>query len=765
MRKTITSLKKVCVLATALLFTGWASAATYTAISSGAWSSAAVWSGGSAPGTSLGLLDQVIINSGVTVTLDQDVDFDLGASLQVDGTLQSGSNTNMLTMTLANISGTGNISLSRLSFGTAGTMTFSGTANVDRMWTSAASLQLASQFTLNDSLYLDAGTLNMGTGSNFTFAAGSVLRVDNGTFTASAGTFNSGNAYIVRYVGSSKSIGLELSGNAISDVWVDLDDNSQSLSVTGNTVIHGNIHHNMGSIDLNGGSLSIMGNYSAANGAMFEGSSSSNLTFNTNSAVSSAIVFDSGSDDLNNLVINTGGSNNVNFASDLTLHGTLTLESGHMGWNSGTLTMSTGSTITRIDGQLAASGGSFDGSNSYNVNYQSSASVSSDLELTGSGLNNVSMDMDNGQDSVKVMNDLNIAGELNMSNGGMGMNGHDLTLNGSLSTTSEGWFSGDDNSDFTFNTNSLAGDTIWFNQNNNHVGDIVINADDNSDLMIGNDVMVENMTMSSGGAHIWDNTLWVASTGTITGASEDRYVMIDGHGNLAMNLQVSAPYMMYPVGTTDSYSPMSLQQTSGAAGYFMVSTENGVWSLGTSGDDYTMSQSMVNRTWHVASQNAQQFNLNLMAMWSQEMEVNSFDRDNAYLMHYTNGNWDYASQSASAAVAVGTMYSIERTGVTSLSPFAVADMDASLKIDENTELISSVYPNPVKTTLNCEIALDENTTAQVIDPTGKVVMTRQIAATGSPMLYTIDFTNYTNGVYFVNFTNGNGTASYRVVKN
>ena len=759
-------MKKVCALATALLFTGWASAATYTAVSSGSWSSTAVWSGGNAPGSSLGLLDQVIINSGVTVTLDQDVEFDLGASLQVNGTLQSGSNTNMLTMTLGNISGSGNISLSRLSFGTGGTMTFAGTANVDRMWTSATSLQLASQFTLNDSLYLDAGTLNLGTGSNFSFASNSVLRVDDGTFTASAGTFNSGNSYIVRYVGSNKTIGLELSGNAISDVWIDLDDNTQSLSITGNTVIHGNIHHNSGSIDLNGGSLSIMGNYTASNGAMFEGSSSSNLTFNSNSSISSAIVFDSSSDDLNNLVINTTGSNNVNFASDLTIHGTLTLESGHMSWNSGTLTMATGSTITRVDGQLTASGGNFDGTNSHNVNYEGSSSTSSGLELTGSGLNNVSMNMDNSQDSLQVMNDLNISGSLDMTSGGMSMNGHDLTLNGDLSTTSDGWFSGNDNSDFTFNTNSLVGDTIWFNQNSYHVGDIVINADDNSDLMIGNDVMVQNMTMSTGGVHLWDNTLWVASTGTITGASEDRYVMIDGHGNLAMNLQVSAPYTMYPVGTTTDYSPMSLQQTTGAVGYFMVSTEDGVWSMGTSGDDFTtMGQSLVNRTWHVATQVSQQYSLNLMAMWSQGMEVNSFDRDNAYLMHYTNGNWDYASQSASAAVAVGTMYSIERTGVTSLSPFAVGDMGTSLKIDENTQLVSSVYPNPVRTTLNCEIALDENTTAQVIDPTGKVVMTNQIAATGSPMLYTIDFTNYTNGVYFVNFTNGKGTASYRVVKN
>lgn len=766
MKKTLTHFVGACTLFLAFVSSGNALAATYTAISSGVWSNSAIWSGGNAPGDNLGLTDQVIINNGVTVTLDDDVSFGFGSSLLVDGALISGSNNNMLTMVLANISGSGEINLKRLSFGTGGTMTFSGTADVEKMWTTAGSLQLASEFNLHDSLFLDAGTLNLASGSNFTMMTGSVLRIDDGIFSASQGVFNSGNAYEVHYVGSDKATGIELSGSAISDIYIDLDDNDQELSITGNVTWNGDVHHKTGIIRLNGGSLTLTGNYESESGAMFLGSTTSNLTISTSASLTDAIMFDADNSNLNDLTINlSGNDSHVNFGNNLTIHGTLWLQEGEMSQTGGTLTLAENSEIIVEDGDMTMGGGSLSATNSYSVSYTGSESRNSALELSGSGLSELMIDLENEDDSIAVMNDLTLDGALDLSSGGLGMNGHDLTLDGSLSTSYSAWISGDEESDMTFNTNSLINDTLWFNQESNHVGMITINADDNSDLMIGNDVMVEGMTMSTGGVRLWDNTLWFATTGSITGASEDRYVVIDGDGSLAMNVQVSAPYLMYPVGTESGYAPVSLQQNSGTARYIMVGTNDGVWTMGASGDDYTtMNQGMIDRTWNIQSENTSNLNMNVMAMWAEGMEVNSFDREDAFMMQYTS-SWDYASQTTAESTAAGDMWTFERENVTTPGMFAIADGSTTLKVKENLGLISAVYPNPVNTILTCEIALTGNTTAQVIDPTGKVILSEEIKGAGNAVSYAIDFSEYTNGVYFVNFENETGTASYRVVKN
>ena len=229
-----------------------------------------------------------------------------------------------------------------------------------------------------------------------------------------------------------------------------------------------------------------------------------------------------------------------------------------------------------------------------------------------------------------------------------------------------------------------------------------------------------------------------------------------------MNLQVSAPYAMYPVGTDEGYSPVSLQQNSGAVGYFRVNTMNGVWSGGTTGFDMAETQSVVDRTWDIQSVNGGAVDLNMMTMWSSEMEVNDFDRTDAYIMHYTAGSWDSESLSGDAAVTVGTMYQIERENITSLSPFAVGSGEVS-GINEVEAISAQIYPNPVQTVLNSVATFDEATTAQVVDITGNVLYTQNVDGTGT-LNHTIDFSAFPNGVYFVKYSNTKGTSSYRVVK-
>lgn len=760
MKTHFTRLLKNGAFAAFLLITGSVSAATYTAISSGAWSNASIWAGGVSPGSSISLLDNVVINAGATVTLDSDVQFSgLLTSLEVDGTLQSVSSDNyLLDMNSGVLSGTGTITLYKLRFGTTGTMTFSGTSSVDKLWNSSTTLNLVGQLSVNDSLFLDAGTFNLSTGGTLTFMSASVIRVDGGTMTASSGLLNNSNNYSVVYVGSNKTTGLELAGSGLTDVWVNLDDNTQILSIGGDVTIEGVLHHNQGMIGLNGASLTLMDDYMSQSGAIFIGSATSNLAIEGSSTLSSTLAFDASGADLNDLTINISDNNgNAHVSSNLSIHGSLMLEDGDFILTSGTLTMATGSEIVVTDGHMGNTGGSYDGTNAYDVTYTSTASTTSGLELTGSGLNDLAIEMDNASDSVQVMNTTTVNGELNLENGGMGLNGYDLVLEGSLATTSDGWLSGDDQSDLTFNTGTLD-DTLWTSATANSFGTVTINSDDASDLMVGNNLHAANIMMSTGGLHIWDNEIWLDPTGSITGADANRYVLIDGSGSLVMNVQVSAPYAMYPVGTDGGYAPVGLQQNSGTTGYFKVNSVNGVWSNGLTGTNMALTGSVVDRTWDISSVSGGSLNLNLMTMWQSAFELNGFDRTDSYIMHYTGGSWDAASQTGSAAVTVGSMFQLERTNITSLSPFAVRD-GAVTGIEENTEIVAGVYPNPVQDKLTCLMAFDETTSASVVDLKGTVLHTENVNGNHS-----IDFSAYPNGVYFVNYTNSKGTSSYRVIK-
>lgn len=759
MKTVLTRIFKNCMVVAFLGVTGSASAATYTAISSGLWSNSSIWVGGVSPGPSLGTLDNVIINAGANVMLDMDVEFSgILTSLEVNGSLESSSSDYSLDMTSGVLSGTGSLILHNFRFGSVATMTFTGTANVDKLWNNGLTFDVASDLVVNDSLFLDAGAMNLTTGS-LTFTSGLVIQVDNGTLSASGGLLNNGNAYSVAYIGTDKTTGIELAGSGLSDVWVELDDNMQELAIVGNVNIEGVMHHDLGRINLNGGTLTLMNDYVRTAGVAFFGSATSNLSIQHNSPLSSSLVFDADYDQLNDLTIDMADNGaSANIGSDLSISGELMLEDGDFYMSSGTLTMEPGSEIIVTDGHLLNSGGTFDGNNAYSVMYNGNASSTSGIELTGSGLNNLTIDMVNQSDAVELSNSVTVDGFLDLDTGGVDMSGYDFILDGSLSTTTQGWLGGHEDSDIEFNTASLLGDTLWFSSSAHEFRDFMINATDGSDLVIGNDLEVENLTMTTGGIHIRDNELRLSSTGMITGASENRYVLINGTGSLAQSIPISGPYTMFPVGTDEGYAPFGLQQNSGTAGYFKVHTHNLVWSNGTSGVDYANDQAVVSRTWDVESEDGGTLNLNAMAEWQDDFEVNGFDRNDAYIMHYDNSSWDAASQTPAAANPVGGMYRLERENITSDGPFAVGT-GQELNVNENGQIVADIYPNPVQTTLNSVAAFDEVTSAAVVDAVGNVLHTENVLGNHS-----FDFTTYPNGIYFVKYSNSHGTSSYRVVK-
>jgi len=139
------------------------------------------------------------------------------------------------------------------------------------------------------------------------------------------------------------------------------------------------------------------------------------------------------------------------------------------------------------------------------------------------------------------------------------------------------------------------------------------------------------------------------------------------------------------------------------------------------------------------------------------MEVNGFDRTQAYLSHYTSGAWD-VSPSLAAVSAGGSLYSMTRTGITSLSPFHVSGTtttNVASDISVNNRIILS--PNPTTGILNF-ITSEEVKNIEIYTTIGTVVKRSEISNNS------VSVTELPAGLYFVRFMDKNINTVQRFVK-
>jgi fibronectin-binding autotransporter adhesin len=207
---------KTCatVIAALLLISGQiVQGATRTASVTGNWSSTTTW-GGSAVPTSA---DAVVINSGVTVTVD-------GAAVCASVTINAASATNGIT-----ISGTNSLTVSGAITMNAAAAAVNSTLSVGAGTMTAASISIAGSPTSgrNTQLTLSTGTIDCSGSVTFsgtaaqarlTFSGAGVLFVGGalgtgGTFTASTGTVNY-DALAVQTIGLYTYYNLTLSGSS-----------------------------------------------------------------------------------------------------------------------------------------------------------------------------------------------------------------------------------------------------------------------------------------------------------------------------------------------------------------------------------------------------------------------------------------------------------------------------------------------------------------------------------------------------------------------
>jgi hypothetical protein len=725
-----------------------------TATTSGDWSNAATW-GGIAPGTTVTGQD-IDIPAGITVNLDVPVTFSgLLNTFMVNGTL---SGAQSLTIDQGSLSGAGTINVMMMTFNTLAGNSFTGTITANVLKNAGATLLLTSAVNVMDTLNLDAGSVVLNTGANLSPMANSTIRVNNGTLTVGGGVFNSAVNYNVMYVGGSKTTGIELATTMMQDLHVMLSDNAQVLTVANDVVVHGLTHLEMGSINLSGMTITMRGDFMAGMGAMITTNATSNVLIEGMSGLSSGLSFSAGSA-VNDLKVDlTGAGSGVMLMGPLNVAGNLRLNDGDLNLQAGsTLTMNAGSTIHVEDGMMNVGSGMFDGTASYNVEYMG-GSVTTGQELSGMGLNNLTIALMPATGVVTLAGDLTVNGVFNLTAGTLMLNGNDLMLNGTMNTNAMGWLSSTAMSDLHLNLDSSASDTLYFAPAGNVLSDLVINIAAGTPVVLGSPLEIAtSLNFMSGKINLHNSRLTIQSAAMITGFSDTRYVITAGLGKLEMNVNMASPYVVFPVGTVQNFSPASIQQTAlGSTGNFMVGVVNDVYAGGYTGASVVSTNSLITRTWFIDAASGVIINMNLKLGWMPATEVNGFNRASSYISHYTT-MWDSVAPAAAMMGSFGT-YEATRMGINNLntSAFSVMDKRVVSGVDELSEGTLALYPNPASDFITIENS-DANVRymIDVLDVTGKLVLKGE-SVQGKTSL---DVSSLDKGYYFIRATSADGNKS------
>ena len=824
------TLKGVCLTVLALGVSTFGHAAIFTANSSGDFNSPSTWTGGIVPPTMV-MLDQIVIPSGISVIMDEDIELSGAlAALDVDGQLTSSA---ALTLTLGNLSGTGNVVVDAMNVMVASTFNFTGDLTANTL-NSATGFQSSAIIVVNNSVTLVAGTFTVLSGGTFDLGANGTIFISGGMLAVgTGGSVALVNPYSVVYTGVSAVAGVELTGSGLRNVTVDVPTGS-SVTLASDLTLIGVLTLTNGRLVLAGNDLTLNGAIGASGNGTVSATNLSDISINSAGGTVGTLAFTGGLATVNNLIVNVGAGNQANISGTLTVNGTLQLNSGVLNFHNTDLTVdgaiigagqlsgNSGSDLTiesivgattaldfaaggrmvnnlsiavgngvavslasdlTVLGDLALSGGSdldlngrmftlgvggtLSGSGSFLSTVDGALTINATADISAlrvvGTIGNFTVNSVNG--SVALGADLVVEGLFYLQSGILVLNGRDLTVRDNIGAAGSGTISSSATSDISVSGATTPVGRLYFTEGANTVGTLNVAMFNNGQIAIGTDLHVANtLAFEAGRVNIGSNMLTIDGAGTITGQNSGTYVITEVDGSLERSITAGGSVVTtFPVGTEANYAPANISLATGStSGRVNVGVMEGVWSQGTTGTDLAIDQPLVDATWNVASSVATNLDLNLQVIWAASMEVNNFDRTASYISHHSNGAWDV--ESTSSATAEGSsFYSMARSGITVLSPFAVFDESTTTAINDVENAIAfGLYPNP--TSDNIVItepsAIIEALNMEIYNAAGQLVGNQRL----TDAVTTIPVNGLIPGNYLVRLYNSTINASQRFVK-
>ena len=107
------------------------------------------------------------------------------------------------------------------------------------------------------------------------------------------------------------------------------------------------------------------------------------------------------------------------------------------------------------------------------------------------------------------------------------------------------------------------------------------------------------------------------------------------------------------------------------------------------------------------------------------------------------------------------MFEVERTGITSLSPFAVFDESTSTGINTVNALKLEVYPNPATNVFFVTYDSPQQASIELLDLRGRVI---ERNVTNGSNRTEINISDLPNGMYMLRIVSDNATTTKQVIK-
>ncbi len=746
--KCSTTLSRYIVTCSLMAIGLFARATSYTASQSGNWTDPSIWQAGVAPPATLAGNDFVIINSGLTVNMDQDeVLSNSQAIITVYGSLTGW---HSITINSGTLNGNGTIMIHTLRMSAGSTLVFNGALTVDNLYNLQTQLTLQGTVLVADTIGFLAGNVNLGQGSSLTLADNAVLNIGAGTYSNSQSWHQNGRINLYYTRPGTSSMGVETTFVNLHDISVNMPSATDRLDMMGDISVSGALSLLGGRLNMNGHNLTVTGTIASSGTGVLMGSTTSVLTVSGTSATNN-VAFAPANNSIANLNVNVASGGALTLSSDLTCLGALSVQAGKLMLGTSHLTLNGAITGAGFLSGTATSGLTLNGSG--NVG-------SLKWDNAGATVGNLTVNVTGTNGGVYMNNDMTVAGALTLSSGYLYLNGKHLTLSGTSAATSGAIYS-DSIANISIAGSSATGmGSIRFATVAGKVHDLELNTTNGSWIALGSDVSAYGkLILTSGNLDLGANNLKLIGTDSVSGGSASSYVQTSGAGNLWIKVGASGARML-PIGTTSFYAPLRVRNNAAALASFGANAHNGIYASGTTGVDISASTHGVVASWELQSDMTTGVNAAVEAFWSASMEPNQFNRSKVYLSHNTSGTWDTYT-SGNAVAQPNGMYSTSRSGNTTLGSFAVLSSGAPnttgvKDIADNAAF--SVYPNPAINTLSLNIpdGSTENTVT-LRDVIGNEVGNYALSANSNK----IDISQLTPGVYILSL---NEKYSQKIIK-
>src|SRR6185312_3029428 len=619
--------------------------------------------------------------------------------------------------------------------------TFTGAVTADTIINTMVSLSTSAQIKFFNELNL-SGLLTIDAAGALTAGANSNIAISGGGVALSGGTLVLTSPYSVNYMNSSTIAGLELSGTGLGVVTINVP-SADTVALSSNVIMDDSLKFTRGILKLNGFNLTTSSQITGA--VAVAGNVLSSLTVNTAIGLSNSIGFVKGYQNLKNLTVNVGIGNSVAISSALTLNGNLVLSNGSE------LNIS-GAALTII-GDLTGTG--FLAVNTLTkLAFTGVNSITGNLSLSGITMGKFTENIGNTH-SINLATALNVD-TLNLVSGTLVLNRNNLAVNADIAALGTGMVFSTHASSISVNTLAAVTDSLMFSPLGDTVKNLTMNVGGSGSLKLGSNLVIDGtLNFVKGYVDIGSSNLEIGRTGSVTGASNTSYIITSKGGYLTMNDTIGKT-ITYQVGTLTNYLPATLNLNPGSAvGTVGLSAMPVVYSQGTSGVVISNYEPMVNATWLFQNNIGAGINANMQLSWSAAAEVNGFLHTGFdYISHYAS-MWDNIGDSMVAIVS-GSMYSVIRANVTSMSPFAVfTQKTIPTSVNEVTLNTGNIviYPNPVSGNLNVEntTGSTEAVYGEIYNTLGQVVSSFELhnAATVVPV------SSLAEGIYFLRLHNDN----------